>query len=188
LQWQWQANPKATWMFLNPSEGLLRLYSDKIPDDAKNYWDVPNMLMQKIPGDEFVATTKLTFKPNFKIQNEKAGVIIMGQSYANLALKSSNKSIDLVYTVCKDAIKGSIENERVLLQVKDGSIYMKLTMMKGAVCRFSYSVDGKSYTDVDENFQAEVGRWIGMKIGLFCTRTSQTNDSGFVDVDWFRIE
>jgi beta-xylosidase len=31
-QWQWMANSKATWSFINPSKGSLRLYSDKLPD------------------------------------------------------------------------------------------------------------------------------------------------------------
>ncbi len=30
--------------------------------------------------------------------------------------------------------------------------------------------------------------WIGAKTGIFCTRTSQTNDSGYADLDWFRVE
>ncbi|MBS1661021.1 MAG: hypothetical protein JST68_08225 [Bacteroidetes bacterium] len=35
---------------------------------------------------------------------------------------------------------------------------------------------------------AEPGKWIGAKVGLFCTRSSPTNDSGHAEVDWFRIE
>jgi len=33
LQWQWQANPKATWSFMSGS--FLRLYSQAIPEEAK---------------------------------------------------------------------------------------------------------------------------------------------------------
>ena len=98
LQWQWQANPKGTW-HTTSKLGFLRLYSDKIPDDAKNYWDVPNILMQKFPTESFTATTKLTFSPNPKLENEKVGLIIMGKSYANVGLKSSkNGEVSLVYT------------------------------------------------------------------------------------------
>ena len=41
LQWQWQANPGAAWMFAS-SKGYLRLYAQQLPNDFKNYWDVPN--------------------------------------------------------------------------------------------------------------------------------------------------
>jgi hypothetical protein len=32
------------------------------------------------------------------------------------------------------------------------------------------------------------GKWIGAKAGLFCTRSAPVNDSGYADVDWFRVE
>jgi beta-xylosidase len=188
LQWQWQANPKATWSFVNTSAGSLRLYSDKIPDDAKNYWEVPNVLMQKFPAEEFMATAKFSFKPNTKIENEKTGLIIMGMSYANIGLKNTKEGINLVYTVCKDATKGSVETEKIMTKVNDGLIYFRVVVTKGAMCRFSYSVDGKKFTDVGEDFKAEMGRWIGAKIGIFCTRSTQINDSGYTDIDWFRVE
>lgn len=37
-------------------------------------------------------------------------------------------------------------------------------------------------------FAATPGRWIGAKIGYFALRQGSTNDSGTVDIDWFRIE
>src|SRR5690606_25913484 len=85
LQWQWQANPKATWAFMNPANGSLRLYSQKIPEETKNLWDVPNVLMQKFPAEEFSITTKITFTPNAKLENEKTGLVVMGLSYAALS-------------------------------------------------------------------------------------------------------
>jgi beta-xylosidase len=188
LQWQWQANPKAAWMFMNTPAGSLRLYSDKIPEDAKNYWDIPNLLMQKFPAEEFVATVKLTFKPNARIENEKTGLIIMGMSYASIGLKNTKEGMNLVYAVCKDAVKGNSETERIVTKVNGGLIYFRVVINKGALCRFSYSIDGKKFTEVDEDFQAEMGRWIGAKVGLFCTRTTQINDSGYADIDWFRVE
>src|SRR5690606_7904899 len=85
LQWQWQANPQATWLFTG--NGSLRLYTQKFPDSARNLWDVPNILMQKLPAPEFTATTKMDFYPNTKNINEQAGLIMMGKSYASLSLK-----------------------------------------------------------------------------------------------------
>ena len=185
LQWQWQANPKATWMFAG--NGLLRLYSQKIPEEAKNLWDVPNILMQKFPAEEFTVTTKLSFKPNAKLENEKAGLVVMGRSYASLSLKSKSDGVYLVYAVAKDAIKGNPETESVI--TKSGNeITLRVTVKKNAVCVFSYSSDGKNFIDLKESFQAEAGQWIGAKIGIFCTRQTQVNDSGYADFDWFRVE
>lgn len=184
LQWQWQANPKATWAFV--SNGSLRLYSQKIPDEAKNYWDVPNILMQKFSAEEFTVTAKLIFKPNTKLENEKAGLIVMGRSYASLSLKSKNDGVYLVYGVTKDAVKGNSETESVI--VKSGNeITLRVVVRKNAECTFSYSIDGKKFTELKETFQAEAGQWIGAKVGIFCTRQTQINDSGYADFDWFRI-
>jgi beta-xylosidase len=188
LQWQWMANPKATWAFVNPANGSLRLFTDKIPDSAKNIWNAPNVLLQKFPAESFMVTTKLTFKPNTRIENEKAGLVVMGFSYAGLALKSRKEGIYLVQTLCKDAEKGKKEIEKELMKLSEPTIYFRVKVTRGAKCSFSYSLDGKTFTNTGEEFTAEVGRWKGAKVGVFCTRETNINDSGYADVDWFRVE
>ncbi|MFI5129730.1 MAG: glycoside hydrolase 43 family protein [Chitinophagales bacterium] len=188
LQWQWMANSKPTWVFADAAKGALRLFSDKLPDSAKNLWDAPNVLLQKFPADEFMVTTKMTFRPNERLENEKAGLTVMGLSYANIALISKKDGVYLVYTVCKDADKRSSENEVVITKLVDKNIYLRVKVSKGAKCRFSYSLDGKEFLEAGEEFQAEPGRWIGAKVGIFCTRESQINDSGYAGFDWFRVE
>jgi beta-xylosidase len=188
LQWQWQANPKATWAFMNTANGTLRLYSEKIPVDAKNLWSVPNLLLQKFPAEEFSITAKLTFTPNAKLENEKAGLVVLGLSYAALSLKSSKEGVQILYTVCKGADKGNPETENVLAKLEGSTVYFRVEVSKGGVCSFSYSMDGKKFIKTGDVFTAEPGKWIGAKVGLYCTRTEQTNDSGFADVDWFRVE
>jgi beta-xylosidase len=112
LQWQWMANNKANWYFVNPSTQALRLYSVPLPDSAHSLWDVPNVLLQKFPAEQFMATTKISFKPNERIENETAGLVVMGYSYNGLALKSKKDGIYLVQTLGKDAVKGNSESER----------------------------------------------------------------------------
>jgi beta-xylosidase len=187
LQWQWMANPEATWYYMNSANGSLRLYSQKIPDSANNLWDVPNVLLQKFPSDEFMVTTKMNFHPNEKLQNEKAGLTIMGMSYADIALKSNDGKLYLIYGVCENAEKGKKENEKVITEVPGGKIYLRVEVMKSAKCQFSYSMDGNEFRNVSEPFTAREGRWIGAKVGMFCTRESQTNDSGYADFDWFKV-
>ena len=188
LQWQWQANPKGTWAFSNAAIGALTLFSDKLPDSAKNLWDAPNVLLQKFPADEFMVTTKLDFNPNSKIENERAGLVVMGFSYAGLALKSAKDGNYLVQMLCNKAVTGKPEVEKVLTKLKDNTAYLRVKVTNGAKCQFSYSLDGQKFTDAGEQFQAEVGRWIGAKVGLFCTRETQINDSGSADFDYFRFE
>ncbi len=188
LQWQWQANPKGVW-HTTSNQGFLRLYSCKVPEDAKNNWDVPNILLQKFPTESFMATTKFVFKPNTRLENEKAGLIVMGLSYAGLALKSNKDGLSLVYAVCKKAAEGKPEEETTITRLNPNTpIYLRVQVTKGAKCQFSYSLDGQIFTKAGAEFQAEPGRWIGAKMGIYCTRTTQINDSGYADFDWFRVE
>ena len=188
LQWQWQANPQATWSFANAAKGTLRLYAHNAFDTAANLWNAGNTLLQKFPADSFMVTTKMTFTHNPKLENEKAGLVVMGFSYANLALKSKKDGVHLVFTHAKDAVKGKAEKEITILKMALPTVYFRVKVTGGAKCQFSYSPDGITYTNAGEVFQAEVARWKGSKVGIFCTRTTQTNDSGYADFDWFRVE
>ena len=184
LQWQWQANPKPTWSFCTGT--YLRLFSYQVPDSAKNYWDVPNILMQKFPAEVFTATTKLYFKP--RLDEEKVGFAVMGMDYAGISLIKKADGIYLQYSSCKQADKGNAETQRVIEKINNtGAVYLRVKVVKGAVCSFSYSYDNEKFTDVAETFTAQPGRWVGAKLGIFCTRITKTNDAGFADFDWFRI-
>ena len=57
-----------------------------------------------------------------------------------------------------------------------------------AVCRFSYSQDGKRYKTVKEAFTARPEMWIGAKFGFFCNRYAPCNDSGWLDVRELQIQ
>ena len=53
---------------------------------------------------------------------------------------------------------------------------------------FSFSVDGKAFTNVGVPFKAREGKWIGAKLGFFFTRPGKFNDAGTADIDWIRFE
>lgn len=187
LQWQWHANPKATWAFAAGSKGKLRLFTEQVPADAKNYWDVPNLLLQKFPAQTFTATTKLSFTPNPKLQNERTGLMVMGEDYAHISLVSRKDGVYLAYATVKDAHKGTPEQEELIVKLNGNEVYFRVDVDKDAKCQFSYSEDGKQFKQVGSTFTAVPGRWIGAKVGLFATRQDKTNDAGFADYDWFRI-
>ena len=188
LQWQWHANPKATWAFPAGAKGSLRLYTDQLPADFKNYWNVPNLLLQKFPAEEFSATTKLSFRPNEKIKDERVGLIVMGESYAYLSLVSKEDGIYIAYTTVENADQCKPEKEEMLSKLKGNEVYLRVVVDKGAKCRFSYSEGGTKFKAAGQAFKATAGRWIGAKVGIFATRPDKTNDSGYADFDWFRIQ
>ena len=184
LQWQWQANPKPYWAF--SGNGYLRLFSWQVADTTKNLWFVPNLLMQKFPAEAFTATTKLDFKP--RLEGEKTGLVVMGSDYAWIGLVKKADGIYLSYVICKQADLGKTEDEKTLSKITSATIYLRVQVSKDAKCSFAWSEDGKNFTSAGDQFTAQTGRWIGAKLGLFCLRTTKTNDSGFADVDWFRVD
>ena len=172
---------------LSSAKDNLRLFSYQLPENFKNYWDVPNLLLQKFPAEEFMATTKLVYNPC--LDGEKIGFTVFGLDYAYLSLTKKGNSSELAFTTCKDADKGTAEKETVITKLTEKStVFFRVLVKKDGLCQFSYSSDGATFMDVGEPFKARVGKWIGAKIGFFCTRNVKTNDSGFADIDYFEVK
>ena len=53
--------------------------------------------------------------------------------------------------------------------------------------RFSYSMDGKKYTDCGESYKMRQGKWIGAKFGFVSVETDSKADRGNLDIDWIRV-
>lgn len=187
LQWQWHANPQAWWHYANQTKGELSLYSVPVVDGYKSLWDVPNLLMQKIPAPELTATMKLTFHPDKRFFGERTGLVVMGLDYGVLAFENTDKGLVLSQAECIDAEKGTQEKINASVTLKDSTVYLRVKLSKDATCIFSYSEDGKKFNTLGTSFKAKEGKWIGAKIGTFCTRPIRNNDGGRADIDWFRL-
>jgi beta-xylosidase len=186
LQWQWHANKQVTWGFPGGNLGFFRLNCIPKPAGYKNFWDVPNLFLQKFPAEEFIATGKLTFTSKF--DQEETGLVVMGLDYARLSLRRENGRLVLCYSACSAADKGNPEKILHNISIDNSTIYLEVKVTKGAVCNFSYSINGKDFVKLEDTFIAKPGRWIGAKVGFFALREGVTNDAGFVDIDWFRIQ
>lgn len=184
FQWQWQANPKATWSFLTGS--ALRLYSQQIPDSAKNLWDVPNILLQKFPAEEFTVTIKCRFNP--RLDGEKFSFIVMGMDYAGFSIVKKPTGAFLMYETGNSSKEVKLATLFPDIKKELMDLYLRIKVIPSAQCSFSTSFDNQSFNDLTETFVAKPGKWIGAKFGFSCTRTEKTNDSGYADIDWIRIE
>ncbi|MDR1763642.1 MAG: glycoside hydrolase, partial [Dysgonamonadaceae bacterium] len=176
------------WYFTDAAKGVLKLFSVPVSDDYKNLWDVPNLLLQKFPAQEFKVETKVAFFPNPRIKGEKAGLVVMGLDYAALSIESTDKGLILSQITCIDAENGKPETINESVNLSSSTVYLAVSVSKGAICTFSYSVDGKKYRTLGKPFTAKEGKWIGAKVGYFCTRPVKNNDGGRLEADWFRIK
>lgn len=186
LQWQWHANYQDIWGFPSGNLGFFRLNCMPRPAGAVNLWDISNLLLQKFPAPEFTATTKLTFDARF--DGEEVGFVAMGMDYGRIALKRENGKLAVYSAVCRQADKGNQEELSAARPVEANTIWFRITVQKDAVCSFSYSLDGVSFTTAGAPFKIREGKWIGSKIGFYALREGVINDAGSADIDWFRIE
>lgn len=187
LQWQWHANPQSWWAYPNSTAGYLSLYSVPAPENTHNLWDIPNLLLQKLPAQVFTATTKLTFHPSAKLTGERTGLVVMGLDYAALMVENTPDGLQLVQAECPKADKQTAEKTQATVALSDPTVYLRVQFRPDTTCIFSYSTNGKKYQTLGKPFTLREGKWIGAKVGVFCTRPKWQNDGGRADIDWFRI-
>ncbi len=186
LQWQWQANPQESWSSLTARPGWMRLNAIALSADAKNLWGAPNLLLQKLPAPAFSATTLVDL--NKLAVGQKTGLIMMGQSYAYIAVERTTTGPRLVRTTCPKAMNGTAETEEGTAELAGKTVTLRLEVTPGAVCTFKYSTDAKQFTALGKPFTAQPGRWIGAKVGLFCVAAPGNSAGGCADYDGFRID
>lgn len=200
LQWQWHANPLQAYGFTS-SYGYMRLYGQYYPENYINFWNIPNLLLQKFPAPVFTATAKLSAV--LLNAGDKVGLMVMGWDYAYISLMRTKDGYVLTQHTCHDAedqlpeiqidkidLKQIKVNEKYNYKtlIADAVIYMRVQVAEGGLCTFAYSLDGKKYHTLQNKFQARQGKWIGAKLGLFIMNEKERTSRSWVDIDWFRIE
>lgn len=193
LQWQWHANYQQ-WFGMPTSMGVMRIYTYK---SNATIWNVPNLLLQKTPADNFTATAKLQLTA--KDQGQMGGIIMMGLDYSALVVKRVGNEFELEQITCHMADKKGEEEVKVLATLKPTSVdkidyqpaihesvYMRMVVKAGKM-QFFFSKDGKKYEQVGDEFTMREGKWIGAKIGMVAKEPGGKANRGWIDVDWFRV-
>ena len=196
LQWQWHANYDQK--FGMPTAfGTYRIYTHKVSEQYANLWEVPNLLLQKTPADNFTATTRLRFTS--KADNQVGGLLVMGLDYFALTLKRVGDKFLLQLVTCKSADKGTPEQVTTIATLNPTEvdkidyqpgihkdIWLRVRVADGQCC-FSYSTNGKKYQDAGQSYTLREGKWIGAKVGLMAIEPAGKTNRGWIDADWFRI-
>lgn len=156
--------------------------------------------------------------PGYKNKGEEGGLLLKGQDYAAIKFITTSDGCKLRYVTCLDAMKGKAEqtvwetNVELKEQEKPYTVkyavddvpqprpatdwyYLRVKVhsegmanqIKGKA-QFYYSLDGKKYEKLGEEFVVKEGRWIGAKLGFYNSRPTVNNDGAFLDVDWIRFE
>ncbi len=194
LQWQWEANFKDNWFSLDARKGWLRLYSQLPPQKYKNLWNVPGLMLQKMPAPAFQATARLECA-SLSV-GEKAGVLVYGLDYSYIGISRSKAGYTISHISCAKADKGNREETLASVDVSGSEIYLRVEIrpesatdiIPKVLCSFRYSTDGKFFQPLGEIFIAREGQWVGAKVGIFALGSASNAKAGYADFDWFRIE
>ncbi|RPJ07717.1 MAG: hypothetical protein EHM28_06235 [Spirochaetaceae bacterium] len=157
------------------------------PKDARSIRDMPNVLCQKLPAEEFEVTAKLTL--HSQKPGTMAGLVMLGVAYAYVAITKTETGFSLRFCMADTANEGfaSVSSVPDNLKPRDGQVkgtdlaelvidgpvlknngvIIAMRMDKDARCRFSWSSDGKIFSDIGQLFFARPGRWVGARLGLF---------------------
>lgn len=182
LQWQFFGTPERSWYMLSPEE-FVRL--NCIPCD--DLYSAHNLMLQKIAAPAETVTAKVSFRAG--TDGDRGGLIVFGRDYATIGFLRREGRTYVTQTICKGADKGATEQMTASEEVSaTDDVHLRAEVGEGAVCRFSFSADGKTFRHIGESFKAREGVWTGAKIGLFAVTTGKTNDGGRLDVDRFDAE
>ncbi|MFC7196057.1 family 43 glycosylhydrolase [Halosimplex aquaticum] len=187
LQWQWHGNPQHGWYSLTHRPDALRLFPQAPLDGADNLWSAPNLLLQKFPAPSFTATTEISCE--LETGAGHGGLLVMGEEYAYLGVRRTADGPELVQgrnTAPSDGDTDAVD-ERVQLQCS--SARLRATVEDGGRVRFAYATGDSDFESIGAPFQAQQGRWIGAKIGLFAVQSAASTEAGgHCDFDYFKIE
>jgi hypothetical protein len=189
LQWQWHANEKLQWSAQIPGKNYLRLFAFPLAKGTKNLWTVPNLLLQKLPAETFTATTKVKYRVEWNVwQQKQAGLLMMGNDYGYLSIAKDRNGYYLSQVFCKDALNGGKEKVLEKFRLKINEAYLRISVKApNGLCQFSFSEDGEDYKNIGKPFNAQPDKWIGAKMGLFSTSNPDVRTGGYADFDWFRV-
>lgn len=199
LVWQYPTVPSPYWHY-GPADGSIRLFS--VEQRSRDLWDCPNLLLQKFPAERFFVTARLLFHPNPQRtdRGETAGFLVSGDDMAGLQLVDGASGASLQYFECLEAGKHTPLKVKEIAELpyspeRQVSVWVKLevrakasgTPVPEAVCRFSYSLDGRHFERAGDSFTARPESWIGAKFGFFCNRPTPKNDAGWLDICDLRV-
>jgi len=185
LQWQWHANPEKDWYSLSARSGWLRLFA--IPRPAhENLWLASNLLLQKVPAPAFTITTRVEVSQ--LRDGERAGLLMMGRDYSYIGVRRLSGRLRIVRVTCVEAAKQKAERQDGSTPAPTNILFLRVTVQKESLSRFSFSFDGKTFQELGEEFVAREGVWIGAKVGLFAVGSNNSNVRGSADFEWVRVE
>lgn len=175
--WQWNHVPVENKWSLTERSGVLRLHSL----NASEFWMAKNTLTQRAVGPESTVTTEIDITG---LQaGDVAGLGLLNMPYAWLGIARTNESNELRQF---DQQKNKIAS----VKINVNRLWLRAACnFDTEKAQFSYSLDGKTFTPIGEEFlMIYQGRTFqGIRYSLFNFNTEK-NEGGFADFNDFVVK
>lgn len=173
--WQWHANHSEEWFSLRARPGYLRLNPVCLP--GLELLKAPNLLLQKLPARSFRLETEIEVSQDS--EGLRAGLVVMGDSHAALVVeqRAGVRAVALLIDG-RSLFSANLPN---------GPVRLRVALADGGSCRFEYTAHAQATVRLEPTFQAQRGRWIGTKVGLFALCEGSAAAAGHADFSYFRF-
>jgi beta-xylosidase len=172
-QWQWHANHRDDWFSLSARDGWLRLFAQPVTADLDK---TPQLLLQKFPARSFRVETSVELHASQ--DGDEAGLMIAGDEFAAYAVRRVGGQLELVFRR-----RGT---EEIITALANGEVRLQVEVADGGWCSFALVTANSTRQFARKKFQAQPGKWIGAKVGIYCTGAA-TETCGYADFDYFRF-
>ncbi|WP_329112481.1 glycoside hydrolase family 43 protein [Streptomyces sp. NBC_01353] len=168
-QWQWTANPRDGWATQHGGDGL-RLNCGRTEgiDDLRT---VPHILTQRLPARP--GSVEVELRLDSEEPGARAGLVVLGDAYSWIGLRrEADGTVRFVHRFAP--LNADRERDAAPSRpVPGGGVRLRIDLLSGARCRFSYSIDGaEGLVPSGQVFAATPWRWVGALLGLFAAAPS----------------
>lgn len=182
LAWQWNHNPRPNDWSLTKRPGHLSLVTSRVVSSLP---EAPNTLTQRTFGPRSSATTSIDVS-GMK-DGDVAGLTVFQKQYGFVGVRMTDGVRSLVM-VSADSDK---PEEIAAIPLAGKTVHLKVESEfepAPEVARFSYSLDGKSWTPIGRPSRLTYSypkHFMGYRYGLFFYSTKTAG--GRVDFDYYRV-
>ncbi|MFB7370136.1 family 43 glycosylhydrolase [Streptomyces sp. NPDC056222] len=172
-QWQWTANPRDGWATQHGGDGL-RLNCGRTEgiDDLRT---MPHILTQRPPAHP--ASVEVELRLDSEEPGARAGLVVLGDAYSWIGLhREADGTVRFVHRFAP--LNADRERDAASSRpVPSSRVRLRIDLLSGARCRFSYSVDdgaegSDGFVVSGQVFAATPWRWVGALLGLFAAAPS----------------
>lgn len=184
-QWTWPANPDPAWWHVRDGLRLVCAPTD-VSGDLR---DLPNVLGQRLPADDFraVITLRLLGAP----PGARTGLTVLGASYAWIGLERTAAGTALVYRTAEVGGREQSGAIPVFLPAAahddPAAVTVGVDVGPDGRCQFLAAVRAGQHVPVGGPFTATPGRWVGATLGLFATAPPDVGPTAAAEITALHI-